>query len=739
MKTFAQIALLRECQRFRNRLEPFVDAFLIHLLQYDNVKLGGHQNKIMDRQRKSQNLSSDKSAKDKLMGVNPWRTLFNLSLPFRGRILVIILLAALSTAAELVQPLIYRVAVNDVAGLFVDKAQKETEQQETGIDEARETNSPDATLQQTVYQEPEPRATPHHKTETRKQRQHHLRYQEPHRPGRVAPRTPEQTFNTFIWAVALMLGLSVFGYLIWLIGDNMSAKVASRIETGFIQNVFGHVLRLPLGFFGKRASGALAKQIDQSDQVSPIVNAFTQTIVPKTMTIVGAFVIMLTQNWEMTLIALATLPVYFLIARRSAKRLEKGLDEYYAQWEEVSGRIQDSLSAIKTVKLCGAEARETEKFKEISLAAYEAYIQRTKLGNKFEFWEHAITQLGNALVLGIGGYFALKHELTPGDVVMFVAYVGMLYDPIDALTSLAIELQQYGIALRRALRLTKMKMEPQGGEKIRRGSGEVEFNQIYFGYVPEREVLCGLTLKIKPGQVVGLVGPSGSGKTTAMDLLMRLYEPNSGAILIDGQKLSGLEAASVRHEIGVVAADGVVFRESLADNIRYERPDATMEEVRGAALAAGLGNALERLPKGLQTKVGEGGMGLSVGERQRLQLARVLAANPRIMVLDEATANLDYATELEVKHALATLRRGRTTIVIAHRFSMVRDVDYVYVLDAGQVTEEGTPEQLVAAGGWFAGFSTGGLDGEDADSEQAEHSEEDELDYELDENIDEDR
>jgi ABC-type multidrug transport system fused ATPase/permease subunit len=157
-------------------------------------------------------------------------------------------------------------------------------------------------------------------------------------------------------------------------------------------------------------------------------------------------------------------------------------------------------------------------------------------------------------------------------------------------------------------------MEPQGGEKLRRGSGEVEFNQIHFGYVPEREVLCGLTLKVKAGQVVGLVGPSGSGKTTAMDLLMRLYEPNSGAILIDGQKLSGLEAASVRHEIGVVAADGVVFRESLADNIRYERPDATMEEVRGAALAAGLGNALERLPKGLQTKVGEGGIRLSVGE-----------------------------------------------------------------------------------------------------------------------------
>lgn len=690
----------------------------------------------MSKQTKSEELDSDRSENDNLTGINPWRTLFKLALPFRVRILVIILLAALSTAAGLVEPLIYRVAINDVAGLFVDKAQKETEQQEPGIEESQQTNSPDAGFEQTVYRIREPRPTPHRETQTRKQTQHRLHYEQPHSRGHVAPRTPEQTFKTFIWAVALMFGLSVFSYLIWLTGDNMSAKVASQIETSFIQSVFGHVLRLPLGFFGKRASGALAKQIDQSDQVSPIVNAFTQTIVPQAMTIIGAFVIMLTQNLEMTLIAMATLPLYFFIARRSAKRLEKGLEDYYAQWEEVSGRIQDSLSAIKTVKLSGAETRETEKFKEISLAAYKAYIQRTKLGNKFEFWEHSITQVGQALVLGIGGYFALKRELTPGDVVMFVAYVGMLYGPIDDLTSLAIELQQYGIALRRALRLTKTEMEPQTGQTLRPGPGEIEFNDVHFAYVPEREVLRGLNLKIKAGQVVGLVGPSGAGKTTTTDLLMRLYEPNSGAILIDGQKLSVLEAASVRREIGVVAADGAVFRESLADNIRYKRPDATMPEVLGAALAAGLGNALERLPEGLQTKVGEGGMGLSVGERQRLQLARVLAANPRIMVLDEATANLDYVTELEVKQALATLRKGRTTIVIAHRFSMVRDIDYVYVLDAGQITEEGTPEQLIAIGGWFAGFATGGLADEESDSEQTEPDSETESDAELDEDVD---
>jgi ABC-type multidrug transport system fused ATPase/permease subunit len=502
--------------------------------------------------------------------------------------------------------------------------------------------------------------------------------------------------------------------LIWLVADNMSTKLASQIESSFIQGVFGHVLRLPLAFFGKRASGALAKQIDQSDQVSPIVNAFTQTLAPETMTMVGAFAIMVTQNWQLTLIAFMTLPLYFFVAWRSARLLERGLESYYAQWEDVSGRIQDSLSAIKTVKLSGAEGREIEKFKATSVAAYEAYIHRTRLGNKFVFWEHAITQLGQALVLGLGGWFALKHELTPGDIVMFVAYVAMLYNPIDSLTGSAVELQQYGIALRRALRLTQTEMESQTGSPLKTGRGQIEFKNVHFSYVPDREVLCGLSLTINSGQVVGLVGPSGAGKTTLIDLLMRLYEPRSGVILIDGQELSHIDAAAVRREIGVVAADGAVFRGTFADNIRYKRPEATDAEVRSAALAAGLGEALQRLPEGLQSKVGEGGMGLSVGERQRLQLARVLAANPRIMVLDEATANLDYATELEVKHALSTLRKGRTTIVVAHRYSMVRDVDYVYVLESGRVVEAGTPDELIDGGGWFAGFATSGSNEEDS-------------------------
>jgi ABC-type multidrug transport system fused ATPase/permease subunit len=657
--------------------------------------------------------------------LSPWRTLFHLAFPFRTRILLIIVLAALSTAATLIEPLIYRVAVNDVAGLFVNHAQQEnSEHEESSPSDDTETTPvhfEPATYQIEKRQDiPKQRANP-----PQKHTRPHTQYLEPHRRDYVAPRTPAQTFNTFIWAIALMFGLSIVGYFIWLLADNMSAKLASQIESGFIQGVFGHTLRLPLGFFGRRASGALAKQIDQSDQVSPIVNAFTQTIIPELMTVIGAVAIMLTQNLALTLIALVTLPPYLIVAWRSAKRLEKGLEDYYQQWEDVSGTIQDCVSAIKTVKLSGAEEREIEKFRTASAAAYQAYVDRNKLGNKFVFWEHVITQVGNTMVLGLGGWFALKRQLTPGDVVMFVSYVGMLYNPIDSLTGLAVELQQYGIALRRALRLTQVKIEKQEGAPLNPGPGQIEFRDVHFSYVPGREVLSGLSLTIKPGDVVGLVGPSGAGKTTTADLLLRLYEPDSGSILIDGQALSDLNAASLRREIGVVAADGSVFRGTIADNIRYRSPGATDEEVEAVALAAGLGSALERLPDGIESQVGEGGVGLSVGERQRLQLARIFAANPRIMVLDEATANLDYATELAVKHALDTLRRDRTTIVIAHRFSMIKDADFVYVLESGRVLESGTPDELVANGGWFAGFASG------VDSDECTNDDDDIFDADL--------
>lgn len=617
---------------------------------------------------------AQKRSADKL---GTWKVLLELARPYKKRFGVIALLALLATGADLLQPLIYRSAINDVAGLFVDRV-------------AEKAGPPVAPTEG----QPSP---------IQEQRLERLeKTQLPHHAGYVAPRTRAQAFATLLWSVGLLFATSVFGYFLSLAADLQSTSVACAIESNLIQATFGHVLRLPLAFFSRRASGGLARRIDQSDQVAPIVSAVARQIAPEILSILGICAIMLTESWRLTVAALAILPVYLVITRLAARRLESGMAGYYVMWENVSVRINDALAAIKTVKLSGAETREADRLQAASQEAYGDYLDRARLGNRFMFLQSALSHFSKALVLGYGGWMVLDRRLTPGDVVMFVAYLDRIYDPIDSLSSIAVNLQQHMASLHRAIRLLHTHpMEPTGAQLLP-GPGSIEFRQVGFAYGPQRQVLREVTFTAEAGKVTAITGPSGAGKTTAADLLLKLWEPDSGEIRIDGQCLSQLDPSSVRRAIGMVAADGAVFRGTLADNVRYKRPGATDDEVRDAAIAAGLGDLLDRLPLGLATEIGERGMGLSVGERQRLQIARILVDRPRILVLDEATANLDYATELEVKKSLGGLSYRPTTLVIAHRYSMVKNADYVIVMDQGQIVEQGTPDELIAIHGWFA-------------------------------------
>jgi len=616
-----------------------------------------------------------------------WTSLFRLILPHKKKFLLVVTLGLLSTGANLIEPLIYREAINDVAGLYVHQAKHDT-RVELGVDE--EDDDPLSSFLEKAFSTFNP-SSKHRK--------------EPHRKNHVAGRTPNEALQTLLWATALLFFTNVLGYLISLIAENKNVRLACNIEQSFIQNTFVHVLRLPLNFFGKRSSAALARQINQSEEVSAVVNGFSQEIFPEILSLVGILTIMFWQNLALTLIALAIIPFYMLIAWHSANKLESSLSDYYEQWEEVSSRMQDALGGIKTVKLSGAEEREKEQFKKIADGAYNDYIQRAKLANKYTFWENTLTQISTALVLGYGGYLTLEHKLTPGDVVMFVAYLDRLYAPIDSLASLWVNLQQNIASIARAFKLLDNGIEEKKGKELVINKGIVEFKNVRFGYNADREILKGISLKISPGKVTAIVGPSGAGKTTTVDLMMKLYDPNSGDVLIDGENLAQQDAASVRRQIGMVSADGAIFHGTLADNIRYKRPEATDKEVHTAALAAGMQNTLQRLPEGLQTSVGENGIGLSVGERQRIQIARILVSQPRILILDEATANLDYATEVEIKRTIDQIRKENTVVLIAHRYSMVRDADHVIVLSGGEVLEEGSPEALIEKEGWFSSFA----------------------------------
>jgi ABC-type multidrug transport system fused ATPase/permease subunit len=558
---------------------------------------------------------------------------------------VIGLFSCLYTVADLIQPLIYRRAINDVTGLLI----------------------PPGTI------------------------------------TNIPSRTPQETLTTLFAAVVLLFVISVVGYYFALRARLHDARVASRIESSLIVDTFGHVLRLPLSFFSRRASAGLAKRIDQCDQVSPIVTAFSQQIAPEAIRFVGICAIMLTQNWEMALVSTCMLPLYLWVARRSALKLRSNLEAYYDLWEGISARITDAISAIKTVKLSGAESREEHRLRQESRHAYGVYLNRVETAQRYYISQSVLSNLSKSLVLGFGGWLVLKHQLTPGDVVMFVAYLDRLYGPIDSLNEIAVTLQNNTASLRRAVELSDTPgAEAEGAPLPASGQGLVEFRNVHFGYVEGREVLHGLSLTLQPGSITVLAGPSGAGKTTTADLLLKLYTPWSGDIYLDGHPLSEAGPSAVRAVIGAVSADGAIFRGNLGDNIRYKRPDATDEEVLAAAKAAGLERTLQRLPDGLLTEIGERGVGLSAGERQRVQIARMLVDKPRLLVLDEATANLDYATELEFRYALTHISPRPTMLVIAHRYTMMRDADYVYVLQDGRVGEQGTAAELIARGGWFA-------------------------------------
>ena len=694
--------------------------------------------------------------------MNMAKRLFAVARPYAGRLLLVAVLTSFGALGELVEPWVYRAIINDIAGVFVTKASglwpEILEELRSGGAENEEeppptTPAPPGQASSTVAgasgagsagtpaageqpgtaatgaasasgQPPVPRASanpahpsggkaaPPKRKPARRSQLHRLQRQveqhleqaaqQPSTLPTLPPRTVSHAMRTLWVGVLVLIVASLLAKLFTAAADLLAAHTTNEIEENFILKTFRHVLRLPFSYFTQRPSGSIARQIDQSDQMAPLYAAITQEVWSELFTATTIIIVMLSVNLELSLVVLVAVVIYLLVTLDMTRHLEAHLEDYYALWDDVSGRIQEVVGGIRTVRTRGNEDYEVERTAAIVHNAFRTYLLRRKVETRYTLVQNLLIYGSKGLVLGVGGMRALQHQLTPGDVVMFMAYLDRIYSPVHNLTGLYSALQRQVVSLLRAFRLLDVPEEGGAGRKpfsVR--DGRVEFRDVEFRYREDRAVLRGVNFTLEPGQVTALIGPSGAGKTTIADLVIQLYTPQKGKILVDGEDLAGVDLNRWRKQIAVVSPEGAIFHDTLAQNIRYAHLDATDEEVRAAALKAGLGAAIDRLPEGLSTLLGEHGYELSLGERQRVLLARAFLANPKLLILDEATANLDFKTEAAIKRTLRELTRGRTTLIIAHRQSMMTDVDRVVAIRDGQVIEEGTPQALLGQQGYF--------------------------------------
>jgi ABC-type multidrug transport system fused ATPase/permease subunit len=370
------------------------------------------------------------------------------------------------------------------------------------------------------------------------------------------------------------------------------------------------------------------------------------------------------------------------------------LDAYYQQWQSISGRISETLSGLKTVRASGAGDRELRALGKETYAAYAGAVKRDRLGAWSLFGQEFLVQVSKALVLLVGGWKTFERQLTPGDVVMLVAYIDQVYDPLDSLSGMAVVIQDHVASFRRGLRLAVRKPESFGKEALKPGPGRVSVEGLDYQYSHDAKVLRRVSFALLPGKVNALVGPSGSGKSTLAELVLGLRPASKGKILLDGQDIHELSEEDLRKATALVSADGVLFSDTLKKNLLYQAPQSGDRQAWEALKAAGLAEVVRRLPRGWDTLLVDGHGPLSLGERQRLQIARALLAGPRLLVLDEATANLDQANEGRILKVLQGLRGHCTVLALTHHPALARGADQVIVIEKGRVRAFGTPDAV---------------------------------------------
>jgi ATP-binding cassette subfamily B protein len=506
--------------------------------------------------------------------------------------------------------------------------------------------------------------------------------------------------------ILITLALYLASALFSLFQGWIMSGIAVDITYRFRKDIAEKINRMPFKYFDNTSQGEVLSRITNDvDTVSQTLNQSLSQIVTSVVTVIGVLIMMLSINWQMTLIALLIIPLSMVVVILVVRQSQKYFKQQQDYLGHVNGHVEEMFGGHLVMKAFNGEARSIEQFNGLNDTLYSSAWKSQFLSGLMMPIMQFIGNLGYVAIAIVGGYMAAQRAITVGDIQAFIQYVRSFTQPITQIANISNILQQTAAAAERVFEFLAEEEEipdtddPVQLEKV---EGHVVFQNVQFGYDPDKIVINDFSVDVKPGQKIAIVGPTGAGKTTMVKLLMRFYDVNDGAILVDGHNIKDFKRDDLRCMFGMVLQDTWLFNDTIMENIRYGQPDASDEEVITAAKAAHVDHFVRTLPEGYDLVLNEEASNVSQGQKQLLTIARAIVTDPKMLILDEATSSVDTRTEVLIQKAMDNLMQNRTSFIIAHRLSTIRNADWILVMNEGDIVEQGKHEELLERSGFYA-------------------------------------